>query len=172
MGAGSRLTKPLQVVLAFTALLPGCGPRLQEYVSEKGGFRVRMPGEPEPDPERDLPRGVKKVTLLQRSGSWSVAWEDLEATKGGSDDQRLNDACDGALKKLKAKEVRPREITLAGKYPGRELVAEWPDGKGITHDRMYLVGNRLYQVVASGPKWWVESSTSKKVLDSFALLEE
>ena len=73
---------------------------------------------------------------------------------------------------LKAKEISRKAITLMGRYPGRELVAEWPNGNGIVQDRLYLVDHRLYQVVASGPKWWVESATTRQVLDSFRLLEE
>ena len=40
----------------------------------------------------------------------------------------------------------------------------WPD-------RMYLVGRRLYQVVASGPRWWVEAKQARQVLDSFQVIE-
>jgi hypothetical protein len=49
---------------------------------------------------------------------------------------------------------------------------EWPDGKGIVHERMYLVGRRLYQVLISGPRWWVESATSRKVMESFRVTGE
>jgi hypothetical protein len=151
--------------------LSGCGQRMVEYVSEEGKFRVLMPESPEPVKDPDLPRGVKKVWLLQRSGSYSVAWEDLPPSDV-SPDKRLDDACKAALKALKAKDQTWTEITLAGRYPGRELVSEAPGSKGIIHDRMYLVGNRLYQVVITGSKWWVESDTSKKVLDSFQLTGE
>jgi hypothetical protein len=164
----------LAFVLLSVAGLSGCSPALEEYVSEEGKFRVRMPAQPTLVRDPELPSNVKKVSLLQRSGSYEVAWEDLPASDA-SDDRRLDDACDGALKALQPKDVnqdvKRKEITLAGRYPGRELAVKTPDGK-LVQDRMYLVKRRLYQVVVSGSKWWVESPASQKVLDSFEVIEE
>jgi hypothetical protein len=162
----------LFVLVLASGFLSGCGEApLQEYTSEEGKFRLKLPGAPEPDDSGAFPERVNKVRLLERSGKYEVAWEDLKNAKGLSDDKLLDDGCDLALKLVKGKLLRRKEITLAGKYPGRELIIGDPDGDYIVHDRMYLVGTRLYNVMASGPKWWVESSQSRKVLDSFEHLE-
>jgi hypothetical protein len=162
--------------LVVAGLLSGCSAPLQEYVSEKGGFRILLPGEPDPESQPDRPADIKSVKLLQRSGSYEVAWQDLAPAKGMTEDERLEKACDGAIKELggkeSAKEISRKPITLAGRYPGRELVTGLSNRDWVVKDRMYLVGSRLYHVVASGPKWWVESVTSRKVLGSFALTEE
>jgi hypothetical protein len=160
------------LVVASIALLPGCGDGLQEYVSKEGRLRVLMPGTPEVDNDPTLPSVIKKRTLLQRSGSYAVAWEDLAPDNKHSADQRLDRACDAAVKHLKGRTITRKEIELTGGYPGRELIVEWDNQQGIVHDRMYLVEDRLYHVMASGPKWWVESAISRKVLDSFALFHQ
>jgi hypothetical protein len=118
-----------------------------------------------------LPKGKYKVSLEQRSGTYTVAWEDLPEKKDLSSEERLDLACNGAIDELKGKALSRKSITLKG-HPGRELIVAWATGKGIVHDRMYLVGQRLYHVMAAGEKWWVESSTSQRVLDSFEIIEE
>jgi hypothetical protein len=159
------------LVLTFAALQPGCSAPLEEYVSEEGKFRISLPSQPLEEKGADLPAGLKKVSLAQQSGSYAVGWQDLPPGET-TPDERLDQACDGALQSLKAKSLSRKEITLASRYPGRELVMEWPDGKGIVHERMYLVDRRLYQVLVSGPKWWVESATSRKVIESFQVIGE
>jgi hypothetical protein len=156
------------VGLGVALALVGCGDGLQEYVSEEGGFRVLFPAAPSTAPDPDLPRGVRKVSHVERSGSYAVAWEEVGDGEGGAA-ERLDRACDAAVKKLKGKELARSTIKLHGEHPGRELVIEWPDGRGVTHQRMYLVEGRLYQVVASGLKWWMDTPRPRKVLDSFRL---
>jgi hypothetical protein len=154
--------------------LCGCGSeRLTEFRSELGRFRILLPGSPSTHPEGRLPRGVKLVRLEQASGTYDVAWEDLDLSKPKmTPEERLDHACDSAVARLGGKTLSRKKITLADNYPGRDLVAEGPGGKVIVRDRIYLVERRLYQVVVSGPKWWVQSATSRKVLDSFELVEE
>jgi hypothetical protein len=159
------------VALGLVLVQSGCGDGLQEHVSTEGGFRIRAPGPAEKAPGSNAPEAIHKVTFLQQSGSIEVAWQDLPESKE-TPDERLDHACDGAVEKLEGKKLLRKPITLAGRYPGRELIAEWPDGSGIVQDRLFLVDRRLYQVVASGAKWWVESPSTRRSLESFALLEE
>jgi hypothetical protein len=138
-----------------------------------GRFRIRLPGIPSPVPARGEGVLVHGVRLSQQSGNYTVTWEDIDRGKTGKNDDELLDlACTAAVSRLKGKELSRKKIGLDSRHPGRDLVAEWSDGKGVVQDRMYLVDGRLYHIVASGPRWWVESGTTRKVLESFALVEE
>src|SRR5947207_15644152 len=89
------------LVLAFVAPQSGCSDGLEEYVSEEGRFRVRMPGAPTPARPGELPKGKYKVSLEQRDGNYTVAWEDLPAKGGVSADDHLEAACKGGVELLK-----------------------------------------------------------------------
>jgi hypothetical protein len=171
MAATSTRRAGLVLVAAIGILIAGCGgDRLTEFRSEEGRFRILLPGTPS---EETLTRGIKTIRLQQRSGSFVVAWEDLKRTdQKMSPDERLDMACNAAVEQIRGKALSRRKTTLADRYPGRDLVAQGPDGNLIHRDRMYLVDGRLYQVLASGSKWWVESATVERVLDSFELIEE
>ena len=156
-------------LLALALGVAGCGPRLVEHVSEDGRFGVLLPGEPRGEEDEELPKGQHKVAFVERSGNYTVAWRDLPGQKEPPDEV-LDTACDKALEALRAEPVSRKEITLKGRYPGRDLAAAW--SRGFFHARFYLVRRRLYHVVVSGEKWWVESARSRKVLESFRLIEE
>jgi hypothetical protein len=156
----------------LAGLLAGCGAgRFKEYTSAEGRFRVLFPGTPKDAPDPDIPQEIKKVSLEERSGFYAVTYQDLAFPPGKTrdPDEQLDAACDRAVENLKAKRVSQTAIRLAGKYPGRDLVAEWPGGNGLVHYRLYLVDGRLYQVIVNGSKWWAESADARRFLDSFAL---
>jgi hypothetical protein len=81
--------------------------------------------------------------------------------------ERLDGARDAAITAAGAKELASSKITLAGKYPGCEYSARFPEAKGVLKARIYIVGKRLYQVVAAGPADFIDSADVKKMFDSF-----
>jgi hypothetical protein len=157
-------------LLAASLLGPGCGggSALQEHVSKEGRYRILLPGQPQEEEDGD----VKKVSFTARSGSYAVAYQDLEKEEGKSAEEQLEAACARVEQTLKGRAVRRRKVTLAGRYPGYEVSARWQDGEWLVRHRLYLVEGRLYQVIASGQKWWVESGETDRVFRSFAVLEE
>jgi hypothetical protein len=159
------------VAAAIGCLLSGCGEKLTEYHDEEGRFRILLPGTPTPVERKKLQAGQKAVVLEQRSGNWKVVWEDLALPRPLDPEQCLDMACTAAVEKLQGKAVSRKTIHV-GDYPGRDLIAEDSTGKVIVRDRMYLVGRRLYHVIATGPKWWVERGITDQVLDSFELEPE
>lgn len=69
----------------------------------------------------------------------------------------------------KGKIVSERMLTLNGN-PGNEIVLEQDGAKGVI--RCYIVGKRLYQIIASLPKNEELKPALLKALDSFSLLSE
>jgi hypothetical protein len=157
------------LVLGLVLALTGCGEQLQEYRSEEGGFRILLPGEPSvPD---DVPPGSHKIRLMQRSGSYAVAWTDLAPAPEQSSEERLSRACDSALASLKATLLSRRSFLLAGQYPACDFIVELSERGNRLHGRMILVDNRLYHVMVSGERWWIQQPVTQRVLDSFAVLD-
>jgi hypothetical protein len=92
--------------------------------------------------------------------------ESLESTG-----QKLLDRLrDSVLAGGKAKLLSETQISLEG-HPGRELKVEFPDGIAIA--RLYVVGNRIYQVIASlETNKKDQEPNAIKILDSFKLLSQ
>lgn len=68
----------------------------------------------------------------------------------------------------KGKIIKENSITLSS-YPGREFKVELPSG--LMTFRVYLVGNRLYQLMlAHAPGQQAQEAVALKALDSFRLL--
>ncbi len=63
---------------------------------------------------------------------------------------------------------KEKPIELAGKYPGREITIE-KKGEIVAKMRIYLVNNRLYQVMVLGPGAAFSTKDVGIFLDSFRL---
>jgi hypothetical protein len=160
----------LSVAAVLILSVVGCTKGSREYTSVEGRFVVMLPGTPSLDPDPDVPEGVQQVRLAQQSGTYTVAWQDLPKKEADRDpEERLDRACNGALRALEATQVSRKPVRLDGQYPGRELVAGWEGREGRVRARFYLVDGRLYQVVVNGPRWWAESATADRFLESFGL---
>jgi hypothetical protein len=169
-----RLALPRRLLPALALLLLGCGPDLVEYTSEEGRFAVRVPGTPRVSKKKTAAGETALATVEQPNGRYVVAYLDLQTEPGegaAMAQERLEKARDGAVSGVGGKVLADRPITLAGKYPGRDVTIELPGKDDLARDRMYLVNGRLYQVTATGRKWWVESADTRKFLDSFRLRE-
>ncbi len=160
------------LVLAFVSA-SGRAEDLKEFASEAGRFKVLLPGKPEPR-ELKIPRGTMHlVSIRTDQGEYLASWIDLPLEESAEKaEARLDRMRDGIVERVMGKVVREKTVTLDDKHPGRDLVAEvsQPD-KGRLRARLFLVGSRLYQVIAVGTKGWTESKEADQVLDSFALVK-
>jgi hypothetical protein len=107
-----------------------------------------------------------------RDGQVLVMYADLpigEKETEAETERRLDGPRDGTLARMKAKLISDKKIKLDGKYPGRELVADLPDGKGRLRSRFYLVGKRFYQLQVAGSKAFVDGPDTDKIFGSFKL---
>ena len=148
------------------------------FDSKDGRFTVHMPKEPMA-PKKQVVRtktGELNVTLVIAEGRhdsyFVVSYSDFPPAdlKKSEEVKRLDHACNGAAEKCRGKPREEKSIKLNDRYAGREFFID-KDGAVIAKVRIYLVENRLYQVMVlgNGP---IFSSKEKDVgmfLDSFRL---
>ena len=143
----------------------------KEFKSEGGRFSVLLPGQPKEEAQTKATTGgevqTHRLNLDLGHVAYAIAYTDLPADRVAAvtpnvilDGIRDDNAKKGVLRSNKT-------ITLDGN-PGRELVTE--DAKDvITRMRVYMVKNRLYQIVVTSEKKTDSPDDVKKMLDSFKL---
>jgi hypothetical protein len=150
----------------------------KEHVSKEGRFAVAFPpGTPQTQTQPLKFPGVGDITLeiigMERAGDkaqFVVTYNDYPAAamKEGPE-AILNGAKMGMTAVLpKAKVGAERKTSLDGN-PGLEFTVTIP-GQGDRHTRIFLVKNRMYQLLIAGPKP-VDAKDQKAFLDSFRLLK-
>ncbi len=171
------MTPTLPVLLLLLA--PAIGePKFQEFNSKDGGFKVLMPGKPvERIQEQKSAAGILKFTMyivdLGQMASYIAAFNDfpdkvIEALPVA---KHLDNCRDGNIKSF-GKLISEKKITFGRqKHSGREILLEKADKTAQYRARIYLVGNRLYQIVLVGPREVVQADTATKYLESFQLTD-
>src|SRR5262249_10893430 len=140
--------------------------------SAEGKFTVYMPAQPKPKNLNVLGVTMKSFFYQQQDGAYGFAFADPPIPAGESSEQtqkRLDGARDGMVRNIQGELVGESRIWLQAKHPGREVRADLPGKVGIARARVYLVGQRMYQVIAVGRPAWVNSVEATKFLDSLAL---
>ncbi len=88
-------------------------------------------------------------------------------------EKMLDASRDGSVANVGGKLIREEKITLMGN-PGRELVIETGNPEGpearLLRGRLFIAGNRMYQVMVVTPKNQKSSSETEPFLQSFKLL--
>ncbi len=163
-------------------LIGGCQNKSQQdstgvFRSPEGRFSIHIPGTPiESSHMTRTPKGniLYRSFELERPDTWyGVQYSDYpesymqENTPEGILD-RTRRACEMGLE---AKFVGETEITL-GEYPGRELTFKQSAGLIIVKTRIFVVGNRVYQITVRVPNRDAALKNAMEYLDSFKLLEE
>jgi hypothetical protein len=148
------------------------------YDSTDGRFTVHMPKEPM-DPKKRVVRteaGDLNATLVIAEGRhdsyFVVSYCDFPRAKlkKGEEEKRLDQACNGAAESSRGEIRDEKPIKLEGRHPGRAFVIR-KDGAVIAKMRIYLVENRLYQVMVlgNGPIFSSKEKDAGIFLDSFRL---
>jgi len=165
-------------VLLVTMLLASCTPKAnwQEFQGPEGDFTIQLPGTPKEEVQVvNSQAGEIKVHLFNvplGNFAYVVAYSDYPAdlvTSMGAEDL-LNGARDGAVSNTGGKLLDESPVEIDG-FPGRFLKVQSPDGSGIAQARMYMVGNRLYQIFVASPKADQDSEDIQSYLESFKLLK-
>ena len=105
--------------------------------------------------------------------AYILSYNDYTPGKVDPDPQKiLASVVEGNAKGVKGKVVSDEKVTIGKKkHPGRDIRIEMPDKKNIYRAKVFLVGNRLYQVVALGPDEFVKSKPVEEAMKSFAVDE-
>ncbi len=147
------------------------------FSSETGQFTINAPETfQETQQSVETPIGtidIHTFTAEKRKSAYVVAYSDYPPQVVTlSDPQLLLDSSrDGALRNLKGNLVKEEKIELNGN-PGRSLIinATTETGEPATiNARLYLVKNRLYQVLVVIPEKNADLSKTQAFLDSFTL---
>ena len=145
---------------------------LHEFVPPDKSCKVSMPDLTEnKTSEAD---GVKNTYYLaeHKHGVFMLSHADVAAS--GEDQEalqkRIEDARTGVINKLNLKVTKESSISLAGKYPGRELEGDLAD-KSFTRIRLFIVNGRLYQLWVVGTPAWAVSTEATRFLGSLELLK-
>jgi serine/threonine protein kinase len=153
-------------------LLNNPPPEWQEFSSQEGRFSVMMPGKPQPE-AMDTGSGITggKIFTVDTGGIfYGVAYSDYESNivSGQTTDQLLNGAKEGVLYNTEGDLLSDNEIWIDS-YPGKELRVQAPDNM-LLRQRLYLVENRLYQVIIVTDNETAYAADIDKFVQSFKLI--
>jgi serine/threonine protein kinase len=151
-------------------------PGWKEIRSRVGRFVVWMPGLPKETTSTVQSKGgpVEQHTYFLREtdrlGSYAVVYAEYPGLTFGQGDRALDAARDGGLAPIKARLTGEKKIKL-GTFPGREIDADLPGQRGLRlRFRLYLVEQRLYQLLAIGGAEFCAGPDVQQFLDSFRLI--
>jgi hypothetical protein len=147
----------------------------QDYVWRKGECVALMPGKPQML-TRTIPAGANGGMLDlyimyvdQKSVAYLLSYVDNPAFKAANAkmlEETLDKAREGAVGKGKLlKETKIKH----GSYPGREILVELPN-MTCSRSRLFLVEQKLYQLVIIGARDACLSKEADQFLESFMLL--
>ncbi len=172
----SRRLCPLLLIVPLL-LAADAKPEWKEFTDKETGFSISFPGEPKRMPDQTVKTALGDAPLkiflveLGRDTVYMVMVSDYPqgAIRPGSEDKALDNARDGILGKLKGKPLVDEKIKL-GNHPGRAIQVDAP-AVGIYRTNIYLVKDRMYQVVILAPRETVTSKETDKYFESFKLVK-
>jgi hypothetical protein len=145
----------------------------KSFTSTKGGFSVTFPaGATEPKEQEQSAGAVKLVrvssTLADKTALQIAAITyPAEALKAQTDEARLDAMRDRLGTSFRTKVEDEKKIKLDG-HPGRTFTLTLTNG-GLGRIKLFMVKDRMYQIMVLGPKKGATSKAADQFLDSFKL---
>lgn len=168
-------------ILFFVATtLRGAEPQVAEglvdFQSKSGKFSVLLPGKPEHEVtevgnDKEKQHQFKVGT---EQGVYLVSFQDNPNLEGGTPKQMaaaLVVGRDSLIKLFRGELLDSQEVALDKEHPGLNFRVTIPQAKGEARCRFYMVGTRLYQIMAIGVPEFANSEQSTEVIESFKLLQ-
>ncbi len=173
----------LAVVLVFQ-VLAGCGgsPAPTIYTNDEGNYRILAVGSTKSSQQKLASQAGELIVFATESidgnrTSRSVTYTDYPAALVQSRrPEAMLEGLERAMTPGGQWSIENQKSILLDGHPGRELQfsASVPNSseKGAGRARIYLVGNRLYQVIIVGPASRVTAAELGDYVDSFELLRK
>jgi hypothetical protein len=169
--------RPAQTLLVLFLVIfaTGCS-QPQTYDSSSGRFTIDFPGKPKEQSQTvQTPTGNVTAHIIMyesRIAAYVVTYSDFPASqiKSSSADELLDGACQGVASNIGGTITSQKSISIDN-HPGQEVkVSASSRGKKVeVRNRIYLVGNRLYQVIVTAAPGDTEDATANKFVTSFKL---
>ncbi|QJW95830.1 hypothetical protein [Frigoriglobus tundricola] len=147
------------------------------FKSKEGRFSVALPDKPV-EKVNEMKLGDTEVkmyvfSVAQKGRVFLVTYNDYpKAVIGEDGDKFLAGVVERNAANLKGKLIANEKIAIGKKkHPGHIVRIEMPDSKGLYRARVFLAGDRLYQVVAFGPDEFAKSKAVDDYLNSFEIDE-
>lgn len=162
-----KITARTAVLAALCLLLMGVAPAFQ-FTDEVGRFSAIFPAEPLLGKDEGMSDSGPHVhyswTLEQEKRVFAVIFTEYSRRIAKNYDKNVKSLLDQGAKLL-----RQSTIDLGG-VDGREIYTELPE-REILRQRMFLVGNRLYQVIYQGPFGTESREDVETFMQSFQFLK-
>lgn len=148
----------------------------KEFKSLEGGYSICMPGAPKLETRLANtaagPVDLHFASVDQQSVSYGVAYGDypVSLVQASVPEKILDGVRNGMVSGLQGTLLAEEIISNTGN-PGRDLRVATPDGKGTVRCRIFLVKNRVFQLIVVTTKEKSFSNNILKFLDSFKLTE-
>jgi hypothetical protein len=171
-----RANNHLSILLAYL-ILPMSWARAADpmgaFSSQEGRFSVYMEGKP--IAKTANLGGISSAKCYahdEKDGGYWVTWTDVPIARNSSPEtinRSLNGSCSGAVAGIHGKETARYTVNLQGGYLGRQIEGTLPKGQGFFCLRLYLVGDRLYQLAVVGSKPYLKESSPNQFLNSLSI---
>lgn len=147
------------------------------FHSKEGKFSIAMPSKPTENTTKvqtDLGKLDTHMFLGQKGMSaYLVFYSDYpKGSVGNNAEKVLEGVVSGNVKGSMGKLLSDQKMTIGkNKIPARQILVELTAAKQVYRSRVFLVGDRLYQVAVSGSEDFVKGKEADAFLDSFRLDE-
>jgi hypothetical protein len=171
------------IIMAFAIILlglSGCSPTSpQSFTSEEGAFSVVSPlSLQESSQSIDTQLGPIEVHFFMgedANRAFMVGYSDYPQDFVDQSDPQvmLDGAVNGAVSNVNGELVSEVKIHLSDRYPGREIVVTAMvdnNQEGTLKGRLFLVNNRLYQIMSIAPSDNLNVQEMDDFINSFELL--
>ena len=145
------------------------------FTSQAGGFSAAFPEDPQEDVQT-LPTDVGEIevhflSLERENAVYMIVYSDYptDVVAQSDPESMLNGARDGAVSNVQGTLVSEEKITIDD-HPGRGLKITSSDGEATIYSNVYLVNNRLYQIMVVIPSSTNLSNEASNFLNSFKLI--
>lgn len=167
------------VVAVLLSIASAADEKPVPFVSKDGKFTVALPDKPTERPikskfgDAEITIRLFSVNQKDKGRAFVVSYTDYPKTAiGANADKFVGERADANVSNLKGKLLSNEKTTLGkAKHPGREVRFEITDKKQTYRARVFLVGERVYQVVLLGPDDFVKSKEADDYFASFAVDE-